>query len=112
MTVVNKRTHTPTDNDVYIGRGSIWGNPFKIGVDGTRKQVIEKYKVLLHARLLKEPNQLRAMYELKGKTLVCHCAPLACHGNVIEKLIEEMNPQATSPYLNKPLRTEQETKNA
>ena len=30
--------------DIYIGRPSKWGNPFSIGKDGTREEVIEKYR--------------------------------------------------------------------
>lgn len=30
--------------EVYVGRGSMWGNHFKIGVDGNRADVIERYK--------------------------------------------------------------------
>jgi hypothetical protein len=30
--------------DVYIGRGSKWGNPFVIGKDGDRDEVIAKYR--------------------------------------------------------------------
>ena len=30
--------------NVYIGRGSKWGNPFIIGRDGNRKEVIDKYR--------------------------------------------------------------------
>ena len=41
MKVVNLRNEK---YDVYIGRGSPFGNPFKIGIDGTRLEVIEKYK--------------------------------------------------------------------
>ncbi|PIW12451.1 MAG: hypothetical protein COW35_01440, partial [Candidatus Infernicultor aquiphilus] len=33
--------------DVYIGRPSKWGNPFTIGKDGTRSEVIEKYRIWL-----------------------------------------------------------------
>ena len=40
--VLNKRTGTH-DGAIYIGRGSKWGNPFVIGKDGTRAEVIEKY---------------------------------------------------------------------
>ena len=29
---------------VYIGRPSKWGNPFVIGKDGTREEVIAKFK--------------------------------------------------------------------
>ena len=82
MTVVNKRTHQPTSNDVYIGRGSKWGNPFIIGQHGNRKEVIAKYK----KRLLNSEYHMDCLYELKGKTLVCYCSPLACHGDVLKEL--------------------------
>ena len=34
--------------DVYIGRGSKWGNPFRIGADGDRVEVIRKYNHQVH----------------------------------------------------------------
>ena len=93
MTVVNKRTHTPTSNDVYIGRGSMWGNPFRIGRDGERDDVIRMYTAMMVRRLegTDADGWLHDLAKLKGKTLVCYCAPLACHGDVLEQLIEEMN---------------------
>lgn len=30
--------------DIYIGRGTKWGNKYVIGVDGTHQEVVEKYK--------------------------------------------------------------------
>jgi hypothetical protein len=70
--------------DVFIGRPSIWGNPFEIGKDGTRKEVIQKYKVWLNNN---GPLKSRIL-ELDGKILGCFCAPKACHGNVIIEMIE------------------------
>lgn len=70
--------------DVYIGRGSIWGNPFVIGRDGTREQVIQLY----YDYLLSNEYLLARIGDLKGKVLGCWCAPLACHGDV---LIEVLN---------------------
>ena len=65
---------------VYIGRGSPWGNKFEIGKDGTRPEVIEKYRIWLETQPeLKE----RMKKELKGKDLVCFCKPCACHGDII-----------------------------
>jgi len=72
--------------DVYIGRGSIWGNPFHIGKDGSRNEVIAKYKkyILADKSLMKElPN-------LQGKTLGCWCKPRACHGDVLVEIIKDM----------------------
>ena len=68
--------------DVYIGRGSKWGNPFVIGVDGNRQNVIAQYK----SYLLNNPELMNALPELKGKTLGCYCSPLACHGDILLKL--------------------------
>ena len=75
--------------DVYIGRGSKWGNVYIIGQDGTREEVIEKYRLWL-------PTQLHLMYalhELKGKILGCFCKPSACHGDILVELIEGIKHQ-------------------
>jgi len=68
--------------DVYCGRPSRWGNPFEVGKDGTRKEVIEKFeKWLAHnSELLKD------IGELKGKILGCWCAPLPCHCEILAEL--------------------------
>ena len=71
--------------DVYIGRPSKWGNPFTIGKDGTREEVIQKYEEWIQT----QPQLLDSLAELKGKTLGCWCHPQACHGDVLEKLIEK-----------------------
>ena len=69
-------------HDVYIGRPSKWGNPFVIGRDGTREEVIARYE----AWLLEQPELLAALPELEGKTLGCWCAPRPCHGDVLARL--------------------------
>lgn len=68
--------------DVYVGRPSIWGNPFTIGRDGTRAEVIAKYReyVLQNSLLLSQ------LGDLKNKTLGCWCAPKGCHGDVLAEL--------------------------
>lgn len=71
--------------DVYIGRGSPWGNPFVIGPDGTREEVIKKYEDWI--RTVSE--LLKRLDELDGKILGCWCVPKRCHGDVLIKLIEE-----------------------
>jgi hypothetical protein len=53
--------------DVYIGRPSVWGNPFEIGKDGTREEVIAKYR----EHLLSSPDLMARLPELEGKTLGC-----------------------------------------
>lgn len=72
-------------HDVYIGRPSKWGNPFQIGRDGTREQVIAQYR----AWVIKQPKLMSALPELKGKVLGCWCSPQACHGDVLAELAEK-----------------------
>ena len=72
--------------DVYIGRPSLWGNPYVIGRDGSRDEVIAKYVVWLESK----PELIeQAKAELKGKILGCWCKPQACHGDVLAKIAEE-----------------------
>ncbi len=74
--------------DVRIDRTTIWGNPFAIGKDGTREQVIAKYREWI----MDDPVMMQAVREkLRGKVLGCWCAPLACHGDV---LVEIANSQS------------------
>lgn len=72
--------------DVYIGRPSKWGNPFTIGRDGTRGEVIAKYKAWLESC---PELKAHAKLELRGKMLGCWCAPLACHGDVLAEIANE-----------------------
>ena len=71
--------------DVYIGRPSKWGNPFVIGPDGSREQVIKKYR----AWVLAQPALMAALPELDGKILACWCAPRPCHGDVLAELVRQ-----------------------
>lgn len=81
-TVVINMHHGPCD--VRIDRATKWGNPFRIGRDGWRKEVIEKYREYLLGR----PDLLAALPELKGKVLGCWCKPLACHGDVLAEMAD------------------------
>jgi hypothetical protein len=70
--------------DVYIGRGSKWGNRFVIGRDGSREEVIRKYREWI----LKNDHLLSRLGQLKDKVLGCYCKPLACHGDVLAELAD------------------------
>lgn len=65
---------------IYIGRGSPWGNPFVIGKDGDRSEVIRKFQTYANGRLLTELDWLAP---LRGKDLGCFCTPSPCHGDVL-----------------------------
>lgn len=72
--------------DIYIGRPSKWGNPFVIGKDGTREEVIDKYENWIKTQPL-----MNDLHELKNKTLGCWCKPTnPCHGDVLVKLANEL----------------------
>ena len=69
--------------DIYIGRPSKWGNPFKIGVDGTREEVVQKFREYILSNPIQDD-----LHELRGKVLGCWCTPLSCHGDVLAELAE------------------------
>ncbi len=86
MKVVNVKND---EYDVYIGRNPVygdpkWGNPFEIGKHGTRKEVIELYKVWLAHK----PDLVKKLLSLDGKILGCHCKPKSCHGDVIVEMVK------------------------
>ena len=73
--------------DVDISRSGKWGNPFIIGKDGTREEVIKKYEEYI----INKPELLKNLHELRGKRLGCFCKPrYSCHGDVLVKLIKEL----------------------
>lgn len=82
----NKHRSDVPAGAVYIGRPGPYGNPFSIGKDGDREQVIALYTEWI----MKQPELLEKIRrELRGKDLVCFCAPCACHGDVLLKLANE-----------------------
>ncbi len=82
--VVNKKLG---GKGVYIGRGSVFGNPFVLGVDGNREQVIEKYRAWFLEKV-GDPAFRREVWKLEGEKLMCFCSPLACHGDVLKWWLE------------------------
>ncbi|MFZ1529011.1 MAG: DUF4326 domain-containing protein [Ferruginibacter sp.] len=85
-----------------IDRTTVLGNPYIIGQDGTRKEVIEKYRLLLpqqYGLLNIIRDSIDAMLE-RAKTypilLACWCAPLPCHGDVIRDFILNLDSEHDS----------------
>lgn len=83
MRVHNKYHNTAPKNAVYIGRGSMWGNPFVIGRDGDRDEVCEKHAEYLRNQVRNGQVSLQQLASLYGKDLVCFCAPKRCHGDTL-----------------------------
>lgn len=80
---------------VYIGRPSALENPFKITEDQTREIVIQRYgHMLINAiKNRKQPfiyelQKLEAhLIEHQKLNLICYCAPLPCHGDLIKQVL-------------------------
>ena len=76
---------------VYLGRrnaryrlpASKWANPFSIKREADREAVIATYERWLRL----QRHLIDALPELAGCDLVCWCAPLPCHGNVLLRLL-------------------------
>ena len=79
--------------DIYIGRPGPFGNPYIIGEDGTRDEVIEKYEKYVRSNpdLMK-----RIQREIPGKVLGCWCGPKRCHGEVLIKIADELSPDSAN----------------
>jgi hypothetical protein len=72
---------------VLVDRTTKWGNHYRIGTHGTREEVIAKFETWLRMH----PSQMRIVREaLAGKDLVCHCAPLPCHADVLLRIANEL----------------------
>jgi len=80
----NKTADEIPKDAVYIGRPGPFGNPFVIGEHGDRAAVIAQYRAWLPTQLALVERMKR---ELPGRDLVCFCAPLPCHGDVILSLV-------------------------
>jgi hypothetical protein len=77
--VLNKKISGVPRDAIYVGRPTKWGNPFVLGRHGNREQVISKYREYL----LSNPSLFADIKELRGKDLVCFCAPEACHADIL-----------------------------
>ena len=80
--------------DIYIGRGhgSLWGNPYAISDTRNREYVISMFTDYL----LKKPTLLKNIFQLRNKTLGCHCAPELCHGDMLVWMLEHAESEIKS----------------
>lgn len=90
--------------DFYLGRDhALYGiprfaampefaNPFSIGIEGTRDEVIVKYEVYIREQIKKNPGMIQLLKQMRGATLGCWCFPLRCHCEIVAKLIQEYFP--------------------
>ncbi|WPG21920.1 DUF4326 domain-containing protein [Kosakonia cowanii] len=78
--------------DTYIGRGTLWGNPYAIGQDGDREEVIRKFAYDFSRGFLRGGEGFNEKLKgLRGHTLGCHCKPYACHGDVLAEYLNKLD---------------------
>jgi hypothetical protein len=82
--VYNRNKPHPYDA-INVMRPSLFGNPFKIGDDGTRNEVIDKYEFWIFQPEQKHIRE-KAIAVLRGKSLICCCAPLPCHADILLRI--------------------------
>lgn len=78
------------ENYEYCGRPSIFGNPFVIGKDGNRNEVISMFKVYFNERIKTDENFKNQVLKLRDKNLGCFCKPLACHCDVLAEYLNNL----------------------
>jgi hypothetical protein len=94
-------------NIIYIGRPGPWGNPFVVGRDGTRQDVVNLFEAYLVAKnyrpavmslrqseLVTKFQWMRDhIQELDGKELFCPgCRGTSpCHGDILKRYLAEEN---------------------
>lgn len=89
--VVNVRT---TACDVYIGRPSIFGNPYTVAKHG-RDAALALFRKYFASRIQTDHEYRARVVSLTGKRLGCFCKPLQCHGDVIAEWVNRQDSTMT-----------------
>ena len=76
------------NNTVLVDRRTKWGNPWRVGHDGSRAEVIARYRADLWRRIRAGEVALEELAELDGCWLACWCDPEPCHGHVLARAAE------------------------
>lgn len=85
------------DGAVYVGRPTVWGNSFRVGIDGSAEQCVARYRNRILENIWSVPNKARIKEELAGKDLACWC-PLdkPCHADVLLEIANAGSPAPSS----------------
>lgn len=88
------------DNNIYIGTGCIvkgyriknskFMNPFKVYYDGTRDEVMGKYREHILSELKNGRVYIEELRGLKGKNLGCFCEGIECHAEELLRMIDDI----------------------
>lgn len=91
--VYNRRHKDVPKDAIYVGRPTKWGNHFShvpsglwINKVATREDAVREYRLWLEDLMINDPNRYHQLIApLRGKNLVCWCAPLPCHADILLK---------------------------
>lgn len=90
--IVNRRTYRGASE--YVGRPSVLGNPFVIGRDGGRAEVLQKYRRWLWGEMqsrnevvLAELQRLAALAQTGDVIFSCWCSPEPCHAEILRAAV-------------------------
>ena len=81
--IYNLRNGKPPSDAVLVDRRTPWGNPFPMDDETERDFVCDEFEDYAKKRLTNEPDWLSP---LRGKNLVCWCAPKRCHAETLRRL--------------------------
>ena len=111
LEVINGKIHGFVgENIVYIGRLSAYGlyplaNPYRIGPDGDRAEVLAKYKQWLWVIIKEKRAAYWSLVSLAERVesgqnlrLACYCKPADCHGDVIIAAVNWLLKQPKSTW--------------
>lgn len=86
--ILNYKTKLYNEDGINVMRPSRFGNPFIIPSDGDRDEVCDKYETYVNSN----PELIAAIKEeLRGKNLLCCCAPKRCHAETLLRIANEPN---------------------
>lgn len=88
--VYGGRPHGGDPRTVPPGGHGFLGNPFVVGADGSRHEVIDKFRVYFYQRLEDDPSFLAAVTALRGRKLGCFCKPMDCHLDVVAEWLDKL----------------------
>ena len=93
--VGNKHWSKAIGIEVYVGRPSVLGNPYKVGVHGNGDTVCDQYFSYFHEQVRIPISPIRVeiirLYHLAKTndiTLMCWCKPNRCHCDTIKEFLD------------------------
>lgn len=84
--IYNSRNRNAPPGAVLVDRRTPWGNPFVMMDESDRDKVCDQFAEYAKRRLEREPNWLEP---LRGKDLICWCAPKRCHASTLIALASQ-----------------------